>query len=133
MYICCPWWADESEADAGGLGDELSVQPAPPSAGDGGSLADVRLESGETLSARAFILGCGPWFLKVLPDLTLPAFARFHRAEGCRRGARVVSRRPGAHLHDQSRRDRLDSARRSGARRTGLAHGTGCRREARAL
>ena len=36
---------------------------------DGRSLAALQLVSGETLSAQTFILACGPWFPKVLPEL----------------------------------------------------------------
>ena len=32
----------------------------------------LQLESGETLSAETFILACGPWFPKVLPELMGP-------------------------------------------------------------
>ncbi len=36
---------------------------------DGRSLAALQLEPGDTLSAQTFILACGPWFPKVLPEL----------------------------------------------------------------
>ena len=53
------------EEEGGTIRIERAVFDAPA----GGALAALPLASGETLSAGTFILACGPWFPKVLPEL----------------------------------------------------------------
>ena len=50
-------------------GGAIRVDRAAFGARTGRRLANVRLASGDTLSADTIIFACGPWFPKVLPDL----------------------------------------------------------------
>ena len=53
------------EEEGGAIRIERAVFDAPA----GRSLAALPLASGDTLSAGTFVLACGPWFPKVLPEL----------------------------------------------------------------
>ena len=50
-------------------GGTIRIERAAFGARDGRSLRALRLASGGTLSAGTFVLACGPWFPKVLPEL----------------------------------------------------------------
>ena len=50
-------------------GGTIRIERVAFGARDGRSLRALRLASGGTLSAGTFILACGPWFPKILPEL----------------------------------------------------------------
>ena len=50
-------------------GGTIRIERAAFGARGGRSLRSLQLQSGGTLSAGAFVLACGPWFPKVLPQL----------------------------------------------------------------